>query len=91
MKKCEKCKNYDSVKQGCLYMDADCKNGEMFEPITNYDRIKSMSVEKMADKLEHLNDYMNTVLDLFAASTMDLDAKDFIKEWLLQEVSENDR
>ena len=59
--------------------------------MTNYDRIKSMSVEEMADKLEHFNDYMNTALDLFAASGFDLDVKEFIKQWLLQEVSENDR
>jgi hypothetical protein len=49
-----------------------------------------MSVEEMADKLECFNDYMNTTLDLFAASGFDLDVKEFIKQWLLQEVSEND-
>ena len=45
--------------------------------MTNYDRIKSMSVEEMADKLEYFNDYMNTALDLFAASRFDLDVKEF--------------
>ena len=59
-------------------------HGEM----TNYDRIKSMSVEEIADKLEHFNDFMNTTLDLFAASGLDLDVKEFIKQWLLQEVSD---
>ena len=59
--------------------------------MTNYDCIKSMSVEKMADKLEYFNDYMNTALDLFAASGFDLNVKEFIKQWLLQEVRENER
>lgn len=58
--------------------------------MTNYDHIKSMSVEEMADKLEYFNDYMNTALDLFAASGFDLDVKEFIKQWLLQEVIEDE-
>ena len=45
----------------------------------------------MADKLEYFNDYMNTALDLFAASGFDLNVKEFIKQWLLQEVRENER
>ena len=48
---CEKCKNYIKETQGCLYMDADCVNGEMFEPFTNYDQIKNMSVDEMAEFL----------------------------------------
>ena len=58
--------------------------------MTNYDYIKSISVEEMADKLEYFNDYMNTALDLFAASRFDLDVKEFIKQWLFQEVEENE-
>ena len=46
---CEKCKNYKKETQGCLYMDADCVNGSEFEPFTNYDRIKNMSVDEMAE------------------------------------------
>ena len=49
---CEKCKQYEKEIQGCIYMDADCKNGEMFEQITNYERIKSMSLEELAEFLE---------------------------------------
>ena len=51
MANCEKCKNYKEEIQGCLYMDADCNNGEMFEPFTNYNRIKNMSVDEMAEFL----------------------------------------
>ena len=48
---CEKCKQYEKEIQGCIYMDASCKNGEMFEPLTNYGRIKDMSVDEMAELL----------------------------------------
>lgn len=51
MAKCEKCKNYEKEIQGCLYMDADCKNDEMFKPFTNYDRIRNMSIDEMAEFL----------------------------------------
>lgn len=53
---CEKCKNCEKEIQGCLYMDADCVNGSMFEPFTNYDKIKNMSIEEMAE-------FMRTMLD----------------------------
>lgn len=58
--------------------------------MTNYDCIRSISVEEMADKLEYFNNYMNTALDLYAASGFDLNVKEFIKQWLLQEVRENE-
>lgn len=37
---CEKCKNYEKEIQGCLYMDADCVNGSMFE--LQYEKIKAI-------------------------------------------------
>lgn len=46
---CKKCKNFDTETIGCLYMDADCIIGEMYEPFTNYDRIRNMCVEEMAE------------------------------------------
>ena len=49
--KCEKCKNYIKETQGCLYMDADCNNGEMFNPFTNYDRIMKINVDETAEFL----------------------------------------
>lgn len=37
---CEKCKNYEKEIQGCLYMDADCVNGSMFE--LHHEKIKAI-------------------------------------------------
>ena len=82
MEKCIKCKNYDNTKQGCLYMDADCKNGEKFEPITNYDRIKSMSVGEMANFLSEAE---------WKAMQGKSKYPHEWEQWLLQEVSDNDR
>lgn len=97
MGKCRKCKNYEKEIQGCLYMDADCKNGENFEPITNYDRIKSMSVEEMAVYLVEEHEYGVAHETYFVCPDgMEFDedkykeAIEYTKQWLLQEVSEND-
>ena len=72
---CEKCKNYEKEIQGCLYMDADCKNYEMFNPLTNYDRIRNMSVDEMAEFL----------MDWFMRCMMGK-APLNVKEWLESEV-----
>lgn len=50
-KKCLTCKhNYktygDTPRCNCM-----CENHDMYEPLTNYDRIKAMNVEEMAEFL----------------------------------------
>jgi hypothetical protein len=54
---------------------------------TNYDRIKSMSVEEMADILKDIytQGYVDCLHDEGNVSRYE------IEQWLLQEVSENDR
>ena len=52
IKQCEKCKHKENLNGGivgCLYMGADCRKGEMFDPITNADRIRLMTDEEIAD------------------------------------------
>ena len=48
--KCEGCKHREDLDGivGCLYMGADCENGEMYEPLTNADRVRAMSDEELA-------------------------------------------
>lgn len=57
---------------------------------TNYDRIKSMSVEKMA---EHLSDHWSCVDCAFEKDCDDnyISCHKNIKQWLESEVEENDR
>ena len=83
---CEKCKNFDSKVLGCLYMDADCINGEMYEPFTNYDRIRNMSVEEMANLLISIYESMD-LTEVF------IEGKPFrnhtqLIEWLESEVED---
>ena len=100
MEKCIKCKNYEKEIKGCLYMDADCKNGEKFEPITNYDHIKSMSVEEMAEMLIEETEaplsgepFLRTPDgELFNEYEEQAKNKAILHtiQWLLQEVSEDE-
>ena len=54
--------------------------------MTNYDRIKSMSVEEMAEIIKDIytQGYIDCLHDEGNVGTRD------IEQWLLQEVSEND-
>lgn len=60
---------------------------DKYEPTTNYDRIKSMSVE---DLIEFINN-ISTSLAVKMNGEYIVREKDSIKQWLLQEVSEDDR
>ena len=54
IEQCEKCKHKEILNGGivgCLYMGADCRKGEMFEPYTNADRIRAMSDELLASQM----------------------------------------
>ena len=57
IEQCKSCKNKEIINGivGCVYMDADCQNGEKYEAeiITNADRIRAMSDEELA---KHLHD-----------------------------------
>lgn len=60
--------------------------------ITNYDRIKSMSVEEMAEFVERITEYLEVCTGCPAYKTCDTHIKcgENIKQWLLQEVSEDE-
>ena len=64
------------VLQPCI--ESPCK---YFKPYTNYDRIKQMSVEDVA----------KTITMLFYKVKDYTNAEHYIKQWLEQEVEENDR
>ena len=55
IEQCNFCKNKETINGiiGCVYMDADCQNGEKYEAeiITNADRIRAMSDEELCDFL----------------------------------------
>lgn len=56
---------------------------------TNYDRIKSMSVEEMAESIAALTGDL-IVRDMMKGFVKNETAIEAYKQWLLQEVSEND-
>ena len=55
--------------------------------ITNYDRIKSMSVEDLTKFISNIT----KVVAVKLGNDYVVNNKQFIQQWLLQEVSENDR
>lgn len=69
------------VLQPCV--ERPCK---YFKPYTNYDRIKSMSVEEMTDILRdiHTQGYVDCLHDEGNVSKYE------IEKWLLQEVGEDE-
>ena len=85
MGKCEKCLYYKSKEKcgECGRLSNVMDNKPMFTPNTNYDRIKSMSVEEMA---EFLSDTTGGLAIKLNGVYVVCDIR-FIKQWLLQEVS----
>ena len=63
--------------------------------MNNYDRIKSMSVEEMAKLIcgiyDGYDDYLIEGYKFICGDVIPDYDEDNIKQWLLQEVSENDR
>ena len=62
---------------------------EKQNPKTNYDRIKSMSVEEMAESIAALTGDL-IVRDMMKGFVKNETAIEAYKQWLLQEVSEDD-
>ena len=99
-----RCANYDKEIECCKVfsdwseampalqpcIESPCK---YFKPYTNYDRIKSMSVEEMADKI-----YLSkcNCCKLLEEANIphpwhcSMSCTKYIKQWLLQEVSEDE-
>lgn len=63
---------------------------EKQNPKTNYDRIKSMSVEEMAEFIERMTEHLEICTRCPAYKMCDTHIKcgENIKQWLLQEVSD---
>lgn len=61
--------------------------------MTNYDRIKQMSIEEMATMLDnfHLDCSYCLACNFCNESFKDVKCIDTVKKWLEQEVDENDR
>ena len=91
MEKCEKCLYYKSkTKCGeCGRLSNAMDNNPMFTPNTNYARIKSMSVEEMAEGIAALTGDL-IVRDMMRGFVKNETAIELYKQWLLQEVSEDD-
>ena len=95
MGKCEKCLYYKSkTKCGeCGRLSNAMDNNPMFTPNTNYDRIKLMSVDEMADKIYLSKCNCCKLLDEAKIPHpwhCTTSCRKYIKQWLLQEVSENE-
>ena len=86
--KCLNCKNNYKPKDCEPRCNCMCENYNMFEPITNYDRIKSMSVEEMAELIDKNYKCRKCA---YYHKCCNGDCTNGIIQWLLQEVSENDR
>ena len=76
-------------------MDKNIKltiNGNSAPKQTNYDRIKSMSVEEMAEFIERMTEHLEICTRCPAYKMCDTHIKcgENIKQWLLQEVSEDE-
>ena len=91
MEKCEKCLYYKNKEKcgECGRLSNVMDNYPMFTPNTNYDRIKSMSVEEMAESIAALTGDL-IVRDMMKGFVKNETAIEAYKQWLLQEVSEND-
>lgn len=84
IKKCKTCKNKEIMNGivGCLYTDADCRNGEMYEAVTNADRIRAMTDEELAA-------FMADKLLCPAPKECDCDCATCWLDWLKQPPKEN--
>ena len=94
MEKCEKCLYYKSKEKcgECGRLSNVMDNKPMFTPNTNYNCIKSMSVEEMAEFIERMTEHLEICTHCPAYKMCDTHIKcgENIKQWLEQEVSEDD-
>ena len=90
MENCEKCLYYKSKEKcgECGRLSNAMDNNPMFTPNTNYDRIKSMSVEEMAEGIAALTGDL-IVRDMMRGFVKNETAIEAYKQWLLQEVSDD--
>lgn len=89
--RCIKCENYTNcVEYGFIDEVSECANFSQVKPKTNFDRIKAMSVEEMA---ELFNDWLyegacNHGLDI--ERECDHNCIECIKQYLKSEVQEDE-
>ena len=88
MEKCGKCLYYKNKEKcgECGRLSNAMDNNPMFTPITNYARLKSMSV----DDLTELINGITKVTAVKLGKDYVVNDKQFIQQWLLQEVREDD-
>ena len=97
MEKCEKCLYYKNKEKcgECGRLSNVMDNYPMFTPNTNYDRIKSMSVEEMASFIcgiyDGYDDYLIEGYKFICGDVIPDYYDDKIKQWLLQEVIEGEQ
>ena len=86
MGKCEKCLYYKSKERcgECGRLSNAMDNYPMFTPNTNYDRIKSMSVEDLTEFISNIT----KVVAVKLSKDYVVNDKQFIQQWLLQEVGD---
>ena len=58
------------------------------KPVTQFDRIKAMGIDEMADYLNEIFDCSNCPNDMFLCESKGSVCTKYIKQWLDQEISE---
>ncbi len=90
IEQCKYCKNKKIVNGifGCIYMDADCQNGEKYEAeiITNADRIRAMSDEELADWLARTQ--IDNVAEALEIAKIPYEQEDGLKDEVKKECLE---
>ena len=64
------------------------KRKRRMQIMTNYEKIKAMSIDEMADYLNEIFDCSNCPNDMFLCESKGNVCTKYIKQWLEQEVSE---
>lgn len=86
MGKCEKCLYYKNKEKcgECGRLSNVMDNKPVFTPNTNYNCIKSMSVEDLTKFISNIT----KVVAIKLGNDYVVNDKQFIQQWLLQEVSD---
>lgn len=73
---CKLCKDYNT-EVNCYH----CENGSKFKKINNFEKIRNMSIEEMAEFINGIDRYDDSAIILINGDTV-IDMTSCILEWL---------
>ena len=94
MSKCEKCLYYKTKQECnlCNRLSSVVDNYPAFTPNTNYDRIRNMSVDELAENIFNIFERTRCMLPVECDGRVGkVGCQECIKEWLKSEVTDNDK